>query len=94
MPFDAARGDTVLFGGLAGGTWVGDTWVLSCASPCYPNCDQSTTAPVLNVQDFTCFLQQYAAGETYANCDSSTTPPVLNVQDFTCFLQRYAAGCP
>jgi hypothetical protein len=61
---------------------------------CYPNCDESTTAPVLNVQDFTCFLQRYAAGESYANCDESTVAPVLNVQDFTCFLQSYAAGCP
>jgi hypothetical protein len=61
---------------------------------CYPNCDQSTAAPILNVQDFTCFLQRYAAGESYANCDESTAVPVLNVQDFTCFLQRYAAGCP
>jgi hypothetical protein len=61
---------------------------------CYANCDQSTTAPVLNVGDFTCFLQRFAAGESYANCDESTTPPVLNVGDFTCFLQRFAAGCP
>jgi hypothetical protein len=60
---------------------------------CYPNCDGSTTSPLLNVQDFTCFLQRYAAGESYANCDNSTTAPVLNVQDFTCFLQSYAAGC-
>jgi hypothetical protein len=48
----------------------------------------------LNVGDFTCFLQRYAAGESYANCDGSTQPPVLNVGDFTCFLQSYAAGCP
>jgi hypothetical protein len=61
---------------------------------CYANCDGSTTLPILNVQDFTCFLQRYAAGDTYANCDQSTTAPVLNVQDFTCFLQQYAAGCP
>jgi hypothetical protein len=61
---------------------------------CYANCDGSTTTPVLNVADFTCFLQRYAAGESYANCDNSTTPPVLNVADFTCFLQQYAAGCP
>jgi YVTN family beta-propeller protein len=60
---------------------------------CYGNCDGSTTAPVLNVADFTCFLQRYAAGESYANCDGSTTAPVLNVADFTCFLQQYAAGC-
>jgi hypothetical protein len=63
-------------------------------NPCYPNCDQSTVAPILNVQDFTCFLQRYAAGESYANCDNSTVAPVLNVQDFTCVLQSYAAGCP
>jgi hypothetical protein len=61
---------------------------------CYANCDGSTAAPVLNVADFTCFLQRYAAGESYANCDQSTATPVLNVADFTCFLQQYAAGCP
>ena len=61
---------------------------------CYANCDDSTAAPVLNVADFTCFLQRFAAGESYANCDGSTEPPLLNVADFTCFLQRFAAGCP
>ena len=61
---------------------------------CYANCDTSTAAPVLNVADFTCFLQRFAAGESYANCDQSTAAPVLNVADFTCFLQRFAAGCP
>jgi hypothetical protein len=63
-------------------------------NPCYANCDGSTTAPVLNVGDFTCFLQRFAAAEPYANCDQSTTAPLLNVGDFTCFLQRFAAGCP
>jgi hypothetical protein len=48
---------------------------------------------VLNVQDFSCFLQKFAAGNAYANCDGSTATPVLNVQDFTCFLQKFAAGC-
>jgi YVTN family beta-propeller protein len=61
---------------------------------CYANCDGSTTAPVLNVADFTCFLTKFAAGDVYANCDGSTTPPVLNVADFTCFLTKFAAGCP
>jgi hypothetical protein len=60
---------------------------------CYANCDGSTAEPMLNVADFTCFLQRFAAGESYANCDQSTAPPVLNVADFTCFLQRFAAGC-
>ena len=62
--------------------------------PCYANCDGSTTAPVLNVNDFTCFLNRFAAGDTYANCDGSTTAPVLNVNDFTCFLNAFAQGCP
>ncbi len=67
-----------------------------CTAPpaCYANCDGSTTAPVLNVADFTCFLQRTAAGESYANCDGSTQAPLLNVADFTCFLQSFAAGCP
>jgi hypothetical protein len=62
--------------------------------PCDTNCDGSALAPILNVADFTCFLQLFAAGDAYANCDNSTLPPVLNVADFTCFLQRFAAGCP
>ena len=73
---------------LRSGFWVGG------AGACYANCDSSTTPPILNVADFTCFLQRYAAGDLYANCDNSTTPPVLNVADFTCFLQRFAGGCP
>jgi hypothetical protein len=63
------------------------------APSCYPNCDHSTTAPCLNVLDFSCFLNAFAAGDTYANCDNSTTPPVLNVLDFSCFLNQFAAGC-
>jgi probable HAF family extracellular repeat protein len=61
--------------------------------PCYANCDQSTTPPLLNVADFGCFLNRFAAGDPYANCDSSTTAPVLNVADFSCFLNAFAAGC-
>jgi len=60
---------------------------------CYPNCDGSTIAPILNVSDFACFLNRFAAGDSYANCDRSTTPPVLNVADFSCFLNSFAAGC-
>ncbi len=60
---------------------------------CYANCDNSTSVPVLNVNDFGCFLNKFAAADPYANCDSSTTPPVLNVLDFVCFLNRFAAGC-
>jgi hypothetical protein len=69
-----------------------DTATINLA--CYANCDNSTTPPVLNVADFTCFLQKFAIADPYANCDGSTAAPVLNVADFTCFLQKFAAGCP
>ena len=83
-----------LYYGCASHAGMGGPITIVYPPSCYPNCDGSTAAPVLNVADFTCFLQRYAAGESYANCDQSATPPVLNVADFTCFLQRYAAGCP
>jgi hypothetical protein len=71
--------------------------------PCYANCDGSTTPPILNVEDFTCFINEFAAAQGlpagqqithYANCDQSTTAPVLNVEDFTCFINKFAQGCP
>jgi hypothetical protein len=68
--------------------------VPSGGGPCYANCDGSTTAPTLNVNDYVCFLNKYSAGDSYANCDESTLPPVLNVNDFTCYINAYAAGCP
>lgn len=64
------------------------------ALPCYPNCDGSDVYPALNVIDFFCFLNRYAAGDSYANCDGSTAPPVLNAVDFQCFLNAFSAGCP
>jgi serine protease AprX len=73
------------------------------AGACYANCDGSSVQPVLNVDDFTCFINQYANAQGlphaqqlthYANCDGSTTAPALNVDDFTCFINRYAMGCP
>jgi hypothetical protein len=70
---------------------------------CYANCDGSTVDPVLNVDDFICFIGQFADAmqlqepqqiSHYANCDQSTVSPVLNVDDFICFIGAFAAGCP
>lgn len=61
--------------------------------PCYANCDGSVIEPILNVADFSCFLQRFASGHPYANCDQSSIEPIINVADFTCFLNRFAAGC-
>jgi hypothetical protein len=80
----------IVFGTIGGGV-------------CYANCDQSTQNPILNVDDFTCFINAYAAAQSlphaqqvtsYANCDGSTVVPALNVDDFTCFINAYSVGCP
>ncbi len=74
---------------------VGPAGLAAFGGPrCYANCDSSTTSPMLNVADFTCYLGDFAAGRPRANCDQSTIAPVLNVADFTCFLSRFAGGCP
>ncbi len=61
---------------------------------CYANCDGSSGNPVLTSNDFQCFLNRFAAGESYANCDNSTGSPTLTSNDFQCFLNTFAAGCP
>jgi serine protease AprX len=70
---------------------------------CYANCDGSTVVPLLNIEDFTCFINEFALGQAlphpqqvghYANCDGSTIAPVLNVDDFACFINEFALGCP
>jgi hypothetical protein len=61
---------------------------------CYANCDCSTSPPILNANDFQCFLNRFAAANPSANCDGLTTPPILNANDFQCFLNAYATGCP
>jgi hypothetical protein len=83
-------------GVMSGGSLVltGGFWGAAVSTPCYANCDNSTAAPVLNVNDFICFQSRFAAGDAYANCDGSTAPPILNVNDFICFQARFAAGCP
>ncbi len=100
LPYSTANGAGLhaiacvdLFSNDGIGVYYDDVSLAPTPSPCYPNCDSSTTAPCLNVLDFSCFLNQFAAGATYANCDHSTTPPVLNVLDFSCFLNSFAAGC-
>jgi hypothetical protein len=64
--------------------WVG------CPN-CYANCDLSTAQPTLNVSDFICFLNRFAARDPYANC---TVDASIDVLDFSCFLTKFTAGCP
>lgn len=78
------------------GTYEGhrQVWIARFAAPpCYANCDGSSSTPVLNSDDFLCFLSAYNSGAPYANCDGSTTPPALNVSDFLCYVNQFATGC-
>jgi hypothetical protein len=105
MAWDARRERMVLFGGNAEGRTmpVDDTWELVCTpQPCYANCDGSTMPPLLNIDDFSCYINMFAAAmmlphnqqvASYANCDGSTVAPALNVDDFTCFINAFAIGC-
>jgi hypothetical protein len=90
---DLTTGVTTLIGPM-GIADVRGLAAIGLTTPCYANCDGSTAAPVLNVNDFICFQSRFAAGDSYANCDGSTVVPVLNVNDFICFQARFAAGCP
>jgi hypothetical protein len=73
------------------GTIVSNPASLSVG--CYANCDGSVASPILNANDFQCFLNAFAAALAYANCDGSTAIPILNANDFQCFLNAFAAGC-
>ncbi len=94
-------GASSTFATLGAGTgpntwWRGIDFVPTGCTPgntCYPNCDLSTSNPLLTANDFQCFLNEFAAGSSYANCDGSTAIPTLTANDFQCFLNSYAAGC-
>jgi hypothetical protein len=89
--YNAAHQQVVSIGLLAIYPFVCGTLVYTHTGA---NCDQSTAPPILNINDFQCFLNKFAAGDPYANCDGSTTPPTLNAADFQCFLNTFATGCP
>jgi DNA-binding beta-propeller fold protein YncE len=62
--FDATTGALVNGTFLAGSEFAG-VWGMVVATPggaCYANCDGSTTPPILNIADFVCFQQAFAAG--------------------------------
>ena len=85
-----------LFSGGIGNASAWDNLTVqpdAVGATCYANCDNSTIAPCLNVNDFICFNNAFAASLPYANCDASTLSPTLNVNDFICFNNAYASQC-
>lgn len=87
-PADAGSYDCLVYNSC--GLVISDAAVVTVQSA---NCDGSTAPPRLNANDFQCFLNRFAAGESSANCDGSTSPPTLNANDFQCFLNLFAGGC-
>jgi DNA-binding beta-propeller fold protein YncE len=53
---------TLVLNGAGGMTTVLASVLYFPPSTCYANCDGSSAVPFLNVLDFTCFLQKFAAG--------------------------------
>jgi hypothetical protein len=80
-------------GGFITNFFVDDVYIVAGTAACYANCDSSTSPPILNANDFQCFLNKFAAQDPTANCDGSTAAPLLNANDFQCFLNAFAAGC-
>ena len=61
---------------------------------CYANCDLSTNSPILNPNDFSCFLNAFVNSDPYANCDGSSNPPIFNVADVHMFRQGVCPRLP
>jgi hypothetical protein len=100
-PADAGMYDCIITAPC--GSVTSEAAELTIEAACYANCDGSTMSPVLNIDDFTCFINRFADGlqlphaqqlAHYANCDGSAAAPVLNIDDFTCFINAFALGCP
>ena len=61
---------------------------------CYADCDTSTGVGVLDIFDFLCFGNRFAANDPYAcDCDTTTGPGVCDIFDFLCFGNEFNAGC-
>ncbi len=61
---------------------------------CYPDCDTSTGAGVLDIFDFLYFQSSFVNGEPYAcACDTTTGNGVCDILDFLCFQNAFVSGC-
>ncbi len=91
---DPATGNATLIGAV-GGDYRGMAFVGSGPPPCYADCDTSTGVGVLDIFDFLCFGNRFAAGDPYAcDCDTTTGLGVCDIFDFLCFGNAFNAGCP
>ncbi|MCA9279250.1 MAG: PQQ-dependent sugar dehydrogenase [Phycisphaeraceae bacterium] len=81
-------GEVYLLAGTNLGPFGNFGSVYKLVDVCYADCDDSGT---LNIFDYICFGNDYAANGMYADCNVDGT---LNIFDYICFGNAYAAGCP
>jgi hypothetical protein len=80
------------FNGVAEQEWA---FIIEGTTACYPDCDQSTGAGVLDIFDFLCFQDAFVNADPYAcDCDTTTGTGVCDIFDFLCFQNAFVAGCP
>ncbi len=61
---------------------------------CYADCDPSTGPGILDIFDFLCFGNLFAANDPYAcDCDTTTGQGVCDIFDFLCFGNEFDKGC-
>ena len=81
----SGRGTTTCAGGVI------ENAALWFACPnCYADCDFSEGLKRLNVNDFVCFINKYAALDPYSNCNVDAA---IDIADFSCFMAKFAQGC-
>ena len=69
--------------------------VILLHNVCYADCESSLSRPrTLDIFDFLCFGNAFAAGDSYAcDCDMSTGQGVCDIFDFLCFGNEFEHGC-
>ena len=78
-----------------GGSGTSSYSVVAKVVPqCWADCDQTSGQMVLDIFDFLCFGNFFAAGDPYAcDCDTTTGPGVCDIFDFLCFGNAFGLGC-
>ena len=85
----------IIIRAVSGTTPTIDNLRFTIETGCYADCDTSTGVGVLDIFDFLCFGNRFAAGDPYAcDCDTTTGLGVCDIFDFLCFGNAFNAGCP
>ena len=93
LAFTTGRVARVRFLDNGGDGHLLDTFTFGpITSQCYANCECDG---VLDIFDFLCFGNKFAANDPYAcDCDTSTGQGACDIFDFLCFGNAFDAGCP